>query len=816
MDGIRQDIRQALRAMAQHKGFTAAALLSLALAIGANSALFSVAYGVLLRPLPYPEADRLVRLSEVHPGATAAVRAPLLSNFTFEAWSASARTLEGLAAYNTALLTDSTGSQPVRLRGAAVSPSLFSLLRVPPAAGRLLAAGDATEGAAPVAVISDRLWRERFSADPAAVGRSLTLDGKPHEIVGVAPPGFYFPDREALLWTPFTVPAGVAQQGRMSIRVFGALGRLRPGATLDQAAAEGTAAARGVERPQVAEAIFGKGKPVEVRVKTLLDETTASVRPALLVLAVGVGFVLLIGCANVANLLLSRGVARQRELAVRSAIGASGRRILRQLLTESLVLAALGGLAGLGLGWALLRLLPALAPAGFPRLADVQMDGRSLAFTLLVALGAGLLSGLPPAWRAARSELLPGLREGVGASASSRTLRLGGGLLVAEAALAVILLVGAGLLVRSFTRLVEVDAGYDPENVLLAQIYIDSDAAAERVRAEADTLLERLRALPGVAAAGAGNMAPLVRSTMISLFDLPEPGSRGERVSARAVTYVVTPGYSEALSLRLREGRFHNRGDLGTGIRTVVVNDEFVRSYLADGEPVVGRRWQGLGRPDGHPGAPTEIIGVVANVLKDGLDTEPQAEIYTLPEQGYALAGELNLVLRTAGDPRSLVPAVRAAVAELVPGAAVEVAALSSRVSASVAQPRFAAATLAAFALLALILASTGLYGVLSYNVSQRRREMGVRGALGAGQGDLVRLVLRQGLTVTVAGLVLGLVGAAALTRLLSGLLFGITPLDGVAFGTAPVLLLAVALLACLLPARRAAAVHPTEALRSE
>jgi predicted permease len=813
MDSIRQDVRQALRAMAQQKGFTVAALVSLALGIGANTALFSVAYGVLLRPLPYAEADRLVRLSEQHPGAVAAVRAPLLSNFTFEAWQKATRTLEGLAAYSRELYTETSGPQPMRLSGTAVSPALFPLLGVPPAAGRLLLADDAREGAAPVVVISDRLWRDRFGGDPSAIGRSLTLDGTPHTIVGATPPEFYFPGRETLLWTPYTVAPGVAREGHQSISIFSAVGRLRHGATAAQAAAEGTAAARGAERPMIAEAIFGKGGPVEVRVKTLLAEMTERVRPALLVLGVGVGFVLLICCANVANLLLSRGVARQRELAVRAAIGASRRRILRQMVTESLVLSVAGGLLGLALCWALLRALPALAPADFPRLADVRMDGRTLAFAALAAVAAGLASGLLPALRAAGTGLLSALREGAGASAGARTLWLRWGLLVVEAALAVVLLVGAGLLVRSFARLMQVDAGYDPGNVLLAQVGLGPEAPPEGTKALLEALLERLEATPGVEAAGAGNMAPLLRSTAITLFNLPEPGPQGEPITARAVTYVVTPGYAEALSLRLKEGRLLAAGDLRSGTRPILVNEAFARSYLADGRPVVGRRWESL---PGAENVPTEVVGMVGNVLKDGLDAEPQSEIYTLPEYGFRLEREFTVVVRTAGDPLRTVPAVRALVGELEPTAVVDVATLASRVAASVAQPRFAAATLAAFALLALTLASTGLYGVLSYNVSQRRREMGVRSALGAGQGSIVGLVLRQGLLVTVAGLALGIAGAAALTRLLGSLLFGVTPLDAVAFGSAPLLLLAVALVACLAPARRAAAVHPTEALRGE
>jgi predicted permease len=809
MDGIRRDVRQALRGLLRNKGFAVAALVSLALGIGANTALFSVVYGVLLRPLPYPEADRLVRLSEHHPGAVAMIRAPLLSDLTFNAWREAPRALEGLAAYSPGAFIETGGDEPVRLAGAVVSPELFPLLRIRPAAGRLLLPEDAVEGGAPVAVIGDALWQRRFGGERSAVGKALVLDGIPHTIVGVTPPGFYFPDRDALLWTPYQVTSA----GEGSVNVFGAIGRLVPATTAAQAATEGTAAARGVTRPPVTELLFGTGGPVEVRVRRLGEEEVAAIRSALLVLAAGAGFILLICCANVSNLLLSRGVARRRELAVRAAMGAGRVRIARQMITESLVLAILGGALGIALAALLLELLPALAPADFPRLADVRLDGGALAFATLVAATAGVVSGLVPALRAARGTLLPALREGTGASApGAPAKRLGGGLLVAEAALAVVLLVGAGLLMRSFERLAAVDAGYDPGNVLLARVYLGGEPPPERTRALAEALGERLATIPGVEAAGAGNMAPLAPWTAISRFDLPNAGPDGETVTAQAVTYVVTPGYAEALSLRLVEGRLLSAADLDSGTRALVVNESFARAYL--GGEAIGRRFELV---HGTETGITEIVGVVGDVLKDGMDAEPQSAIYTLPEYGYSLPpSELSVVMRTAGDPLALAPQVRALAGELEPAAAVEVATLASRRSASLAQPRFAAAALSTFALLALLLAATGLYGVLSYNVSQRRREIGVRSALGARPAAIVGLVLRQVLAVTAAGLALGLAGSAALTRLLESLLFGVTPLDAVAFGAAPVLLLAVALVACLVPARRAAAVDPTEALRSE
>jgi len=815
MSDFRGDVRQAVRALGRRKGFTTAALLSLALGVGANTALFSITYGVLLRPLPYADASRLIRLSERHPGATNAPVRTLLSNLTFHAWNEGTQTLDGLAAYSGNTHLDSSGDETVRLAGTAVSPQLFALLGTRPALGRLLLPADAAPGAEAVVVLSDGFWRERFGGDASVIGRSLILDGQPRTIVGVAPADFYFPSREARLWTPYSVVPTATAPGQQAIAVFSAVGRLRPGATVEQASAEGTASARGVTRPPLAETIFGKGGPVEVRADLLIDGITANVRPALLVLMGGVGFVLLICCANVANLLLSRGVARQRELAVRSALGAGRGRLVQQLLTESVLLGVVGGALGLGLAAAMLRAFPALAPANFPRLEDVQFDGRVFAFAALVSLCAGFVSGLVPALRSARTDLLPGLRDGVGASVSARTLRLGGALLVGEAASAVMLLVGAALLMRSFQSLIAVDPGYDARAVLQARVFLPSlNRTPEQTGAFVDALLERLRATPDVVAAGAGNMAPTVGNTMLTQFALPGSVAGAERVLARSVTYAITPGYAEALALRLRQGRLLQSADIAPGVRNMLVNEEFARTYLSDGRPILGRRYENVFA--GTQGVTTEIVGVLGNVLKNGLDAKPIGEVFLLSQRGANMASEISVVVRTGGDPGRLAPTLRALVRELEPAAALDVATLESRVAASVSQQRFAATVLTAFALLALTLAAIGLYGVLSYNVSQRRRELGVRAALGASRRDLVSLVVRQGLSVTGLGLALGITGAAVLARLLEKLLFGVSPLDAVAFAAAPAALLAVALVACLVPARRAAAVAPTEALRCE
>ncbi len=810
-DGIWQDVRLAWRLMGRQKAFSAAALLTLALGIGANTAIFSIVHGVLLRPLPYPEPDRLVQVSEAHPGAHAPIAAPLFSHFTYNAWRQAPTTVEDVGGFtNRAYIVEGAAG---RVRGAALTPQIFGLLRSTPLAGRLLDEQDAVEGAEPVVVLSHGFWQERYGGDPAVVGRVLDLDAQAHTIVGIMPAGFYFPERQQRLWTAYRVPPSAEVQG---IALFGAIARLRPGVTPEQAAAEATGVARGAERNEmIANLVFGVGGPVAVSARTLLDQMTADVRPALVLLLAAVGLVLLIACANVANLFLSRGAARQREIAIRAAVGAGSGRLARQLLTESLTYAVVGGALGLGFGWALTRLLPALAPQGFPRLDDVAVDVRVMAFAAIVSIVAGLLAGVVPAWRGARPDLVPALRESAGASGGPRARRVRAALLVVEAALAVVLIVGAGLLARSFVALIQVDAGYDPDNVLTAQLRVPGPAGetAERVGGILEPLLERLRATPGVEAAGATNMAPLGSSTSIMGFNIRE--GDGEEREARALAYVVTPGYAEALQLRLKQGRLLTASDASPS-RPVVVNEEFVRTYLNDGRPVVGRSLT-LPAPPGEPTVETEIVGVVANVLKDGFDRRPQPEIYQLPRSGARYAGDVSLVLKTTGDPTALVPTLRAMLDEIDGRAVLDpVATLASQVDRSVSEPRFAALVLLSFAGLALVLAATGLYGVLSHAVIQRRREMGVRLAIGATRRDIVRLIVRHGLGVTALGLAIGLLAAVVVTRLMTGLLFGVEPLDAVSFTVAPLLLLFVSLVACLLPALRAARTDPVEALRNE
>ena len=794
------------------RGFTFAVLVTLALAIGVNTAVFSVVYGVLLRPLPYNDPDRIVMLSEEHPGGRPIIRDPRLSNLTFEAWRRSARTVEGMSAYSTQTFTILNGAETERVDGGSLSPAALATLGVTPAKGRFFRSEEAVPGNNNVVFLSDRFWRTKLGAEPNVIGHTLQMDGRTYEVIGVAPSSFYFPDRDTLLWTPYLIPS--TSDG--SMRILPAFARLMPGSTVQQAAAEGTAAARSVKRPMAAELLFGKGGPVEVRADTLADSVGRRVRPALLLLMAAVGLVLLVACANVTNLLLARGTSRARELAIRAALGADAGRLARQMLTESAALALLGGAFGVFLAWLLTKAIPSWAPEGFPRLDDVRLDTRVLAFACLLSLLAGTVAGLLPALHASYAQLSPALRRGDNRSIGSGE-RVRAVLLACEAALSVVLLIGAALLVRSFITLANVDPGYDARNVLTARIYLNGAASTPERRAQLiGSVMHRLRATPSVAAAGAGNMIPLGESSFVSGFAFGT-NAAGQPVLARALQYVVTGGYVEALKLRIKDGRAITQADESSPTEAMLVNEAFVRAYITDGRPVVGRRFNGLlGRSD----RTTEIVGVVGDVLKDGLDTKPQPEVYLAlnkVEQEHAITREINILVRTTGDPNAFASTLRAFVREIEPSAALgHVGALSSQIADSVSEPRFSTAILGAFAILALGIAATGLHGVLSYNVAQRRKEIGIRAALGATRSDVIRLVVRQGLTVTLVGLGVGLLVAVVAVRRIQPLLFGISPLDVLSFATMPLILLIVATLACVIPARRAAATDPATTLRAE
>jgi putative ABC transport system permease protein len=811
-----QDVRHALASFRRSPAFTAGAVLTLTLAIGATTAVYSLLYGVLLRPLPFVEPARLVRLWEEHPGGNTLAGNRWLSHRTYQLWMAGPRTVTAIGGYVSASAVVRIGSDAVALPGVGLTPSLVAMIGAAPALGRWFDERDAGPGSPRVLVLSHRLWQDRFGGRSDVVGATIRLDDQPATIVGIASPDVRFPDERARFWVPYAVPS-VAAEPRRTMG-FNAVARLAPGVTPAQAEAEGTAAARAVEPLPSADVVFGKGGPAVVHARLLADDVSAPVRPAILALSVAVGLVLLAACANVASLLLSRGVARQREFAIRMAVGASRGRLARQSLTEGLLLAGTAGVLGIALAWALVRVLPAVAPEHFPRVGDVRVDLPVLGAACLVTLLSALVSGLLPAIRSAGTDALLSIRGGDGSTTDGgrtrATSRIRDALLALEAAFAAALLVGALLLGQSLARLMAVDAGYTPDTVVSATVSMPAGAPPARTATFLDTLAARLGERPDVAAVGAATTMPMVGMTAVTSFPVAPTAESEETVMTRSVTYVATPAYADAVGLRIRAGRFFTAEDQRPGTRALVVNEEFVRRYLRG--PAVGRRFERLYAGEGD--VSTTIVGVVGTVLKDGNDTDPEPEIYFVhggPTR--ALGSSFSVAVRTTGPPSAVAGSLRGVAASIDPGAVVErVDPLADRVAASMAQPRFAATVVGAFAALGVLLAAVGLFAVLSYSVGQRRRELSIRAALGAGRGRLFRLVLGHGLTVTGVGVGAGLCCAAALTRLLQALLFQVEPLDAVAFGLAPVVLLPAAALASLLPARKAAAADPARLLRGE
>ncbi len=813
MDTFLQDIRHGLRVLIKSPGFTAVALGTLTLGIGATTAVFGVVNATLLRPLPYPDADRLVRIQEEHPMNRGREMPAFMTSDTLEAWRENPQAIDQIAGYTGRSFTYQDESEPVRVRGAAVSPALFPLLRATAWLGRVFTEDEEASAAQPVAVLSYARWQTRHDADPRVLGRLITLDDVSYSVIGVMPEGFYFPDRETEIWIPLTLTTPQQRPGQRFIIAFSGLARLKDGVSLAQAEAEG-------------QIIVGRQAPLApgmaaptLRLVGFHDEMVGDVRPALLALMAAVGFVLLIATANLANLLLARGAARQRELAVRAAIGAGRGRLIRQLVTESVALSVIGGGLGLAAAYWILGVLPSFAPAGIPGLGEAGIDATVLAFALAASVGAGVLFGTVPALQASRFDLVRALNEGAAQMGGGFRFRRGNRtrsvLVVAEVALALMLLVGAGLLVRSFVTLATVDPGFDPTNVLTVELNLPRPQYSDLTAANAlfDQVLERTAGRPGVEAVGLVSSLPLTPGESLIGFRIQgqaAPTSREEMTAARP--QLVSPGYLDAMGLRLVAGRFVTDQDTDSSPRVFVVNEAFASAYFP-GEEVVGQRLN-LGR-----GEPTEIVGVVGDVHHRGLDSQPQPELYFSYRQSLSGQGapRASIVARTTGDPLALVPFLRQDILDLNPSLPIDnVMTMEARLSSSVAQPRFYALVLGVFAAGALALAMVGIYGVLAYTVSRRSREIGLRMALGADGGRIRNLVIRQGALLVGVGVAFGLAGALVTTRALESLLFGVTTLDLPTLIAVPVVLVTVAIVACYLPVRRATRVNPMDALRYE
>jgi len=816
MSDLLLDLRYAFRMLRRAPAFTGAAVLTLAIGIGANTAVFSVINAALLRPLPYPEQDRLLDVGNRWEGSP---RAALSPAEYFDYRAAVGAELTALGVYAVGPLNLTGAGEPVRLRAGFVSADLLPALGVVPVVGRPFTADEETAGRA-VALLSHGLWQRHFGGDPAIVGRPITLDGAAHEVAGVLPPGFRLPeDYQDGVATDLLVPLGLTPAdvtARGSHFLLG-VGRLAPGVTRDRAeAALATIAARFVrDFPDD----YPRDMGFAVNVTPLAERVVGPARQPLFLLLGAAGFVLLVACANVANLLLVRLDARRAELAVRTAVGAGRSRILRQLLVESLALGLAGGAAGVALAWWGIQVLLALRPPDLPRFTEVTLDLRVLAFTGITALGTGLVFGLLPAFRASDRAISAGL-QAAGRAAVRGGGRLRHGLVMGQVALALVLLAGAGLLGRSLAALYGVDPGYRVDQVLTGELSLPTaDYPEERQVVDLFAAVrERVAALPGVRAAGGVSNLPLATGLGDLNVEIEGREKAAGEVSPRGDWQVVTPGYFDAMGLRLRRGRFIDERDRSDAPGAVVINETMAARYWPGQDPL-GTRFK-LGGSAG-PGWVT-VVGIVGDVRHGSLADAPTSQMYLPHAQfrfwnGGSVVRALTLAVRASGDAAALAGAVRGALQAVDPRVPLaDVRTMREVRATSLGRERFLFVLAAVFGVVALTLGALGIYGVLAYSVARRTREIGLRLALGARTADVARLVIREGGVITGIGLAAGLLGALALGRLLRGLLFDVAPLDPFTLVAAPLLLAAAALLACWLPARRAARIAPMEALRHE
>jgi putative ABC transport system permease protein len=807
MQNALADIRYVFRLLAKTPGFTAAALLTLALGIGANASIFSVIDAVLLRDLPFEEPDRLVMVWEHNQQRQ---RNNVVSPANFDDWRGQSASFESLVAFATEQANLTGSGEPERLNVQLVSPGFFDMLGTRPFAGRALTPEDDAAEAAPVVVLSDGLWRRRFGSDADIVGSTIMLDGQAQTVVGVMPRDFHLTIKEyanttgrADLWVPARLSALENQRGRF----LTVAGRLKPGVAVEDARVEMeyVAARLREQYPQF-------NRNISTNVVPLRDQLVGNVRPALLVLSAAVGLMLLIACANVANLLLMRAATRRREIAIRSALGAGRLRVVRQLLTESLCLSVLGGLLGLVLALWGTDLLLALAPADLLGVADVHLDARVLAFTAAVSVATGFVFGLVPAVQASKVDLNSTLKEsgrhGTADRAAARLSRL---LVVSEVALAVVLLVGAGLLLRSFMGLRSVDPGFRPEGVVTARVELPSQSYPEDSQQIGffRSLLERVRAMPGVRSASAVSTVPfggLGSRTRMWVEGRPAPAPGEE---ARTDVSVIDPAYFETMSIPVLEGRTFTQHEAQAAAHVVVVSELLAREQFPN-ESAVGRR---IRVNMGSEPQFCEIVGVVGDVRHRSLEDPLHPMVYW-PHPELVVSG-MTVVIRADGDSGAVLPMVMGAVREMDPNLPVSsLRTLESWMSDSLARSRFTTTLLAIFGFVAFVLSVIGIYGVLSYAVALRTQEIGIRMALGARRSDVVGMVLRDGLRLAIPGLAVGIVAAVILNRFIASLLYGVEGTDAATYVAASVLFLGVAIVACTLPARRASSVDPVVALR--
>jgi putative ABC transport system permease protein len=799
MQTLWQDLRYGARMLLKNPVFTLIAVITLSLGIGANSAIFTIVNGVLLRPLPFDEPEQLVKVWEMRYQLGGARRP--VSPADFFDWRAQNTTFQHMAAYTAGDYTLTGSGEPDRLRVARVSPELFPLLRERPVLGRVFTQEEETHGKNRAVILSHGSWERRFGRDPAIVGKTLTLSGSSYAVIGVMPAGFSFPDSEVELWTPYAPNAN--ERGDRASHSLDVLARLKPGATLEGARADMASIAAALEKQYQGNTGHG------TNVFSLYEETVGDVRPALLVILAAVGFVLLIACANVANLLLARGAARQREIAIRTALGAGRWRVVRQLFTESLLLSFTGGLLGLLLALWGVDLLLAINPDNIPRAQEIRPDYVVLAFTFGITLITGVIFGLAPALQISKPDMNESLKEGGrGTSGGLRGNRLRSIFVVSEVALSLVLLIGAGLMIKSFIRLSRVDLGFNPDNVLAVSVSLSGAKYREgRPRVSFfEQARHNIAALPGVQSVGSVVGLPLADPLGGSNFGVegrpPQPPGQGYNANIN----VISPDYFRTMGIRFIRGRDFTEREVIGQPQVMIINEELARRFFPDEDP--------LGRRIDSMGSFWTIIGIAGDV-RNQMEKEPKAEMF-LPH-GQMPHPFSIIVARTTDDPLKSVAAVRNVFRSLDQDLPLyNIRTLDQLVSDSVVSQRFNMILLGVFAAVALILAGIGLYGVMSYSVAQRTHEIGVRMALGARVSDVLWLVTRQGMALALAGVALGLAASFALTRLMAKLLFGVSPTDRATFAVIALLLAAVTLVACLIPALRATKVDPMIALRYE
>ena len=798
-----KDLRYGARMLLKNPGFTSIAVITLALGIGANASIFSVVNAVLLRPLPFKEPERLIMIRET--------KIPQFPEFSvspgnFLDWKRRNTVFERLVAISSPSFNLIGTGDPEQISGMRVTEGFFAMLGAKPELGRDFLSEEDQPGRNNVVVLSHGFWHRRFGGDPKIIDQTITLSGRIYTVIGVMPATFSFGGSETALWTPMGFTSDDAQNH--GGHFLSAIGQLKPGATLEQARSEMSAIAG-----QLAQEYPDANAGWNVKLLPLQEFIVRSVETALLVLLGAVAFVLLIACANVANLLLARAAGREKEIAIRTALGAGRARIVRQLLTESALLALAGGVAGLLLAKWGTDLLLKLAPQNLPRMSNVSLDGRALAFTAAVTLLTGLIFGLVPALQASKPNLTETIKDagGRGSTEGGRRQFIRGSLVVLEMASALLLLVGAGLLIKSFWRLQRVDPGFNPNNALTASVSLPSRKYPEENQQSAffQQLLEKVRALPGVQAAGASNVVPLGGDYVLGFViegRPPLPPGAGQSTNY----YAVSADYFKAMGIPLLRGRVFTEQDTRNSTRVAVISDSMAKRVFPNEDPI-GKRIHVTNGPTVF----REIVGIVGDVKHYGLDQDTTLQTYEpYTQQPFSF---MTLVVRTAGDPTNLTSAIRNQVLSIDKEQPVSgVRTLEQRVSTSIAQQRFSMLLLGVFAAVAMVLAAVGIYGVLSYAAAQRTHEIGIRMALGARAGDVLKMVIGHGMKLALAGVALGSGAALAVTQLMKRLLFGVTAADPMTYIVIALSLTLVALFACWIPARRAAKVDPMVALRVE